>query len=393
MIIISGTMPGATGVGRVLSLLEKEVSALPEENVLCVWGSSGAGPLKALRNLKPLAFLQAVWRTIEGQYRITRFLTDPSLFDPAETVVLIHPQSLGHLWRRRFMEKRGANTWLYLMDCGFFCARSYNHIPTEPEACLRCVGGHWHYAKEFQCPTYPFSNFRAQELLDDLREWVSGKKIRLIAQNRRQSDLAHRHFGKDLDIPVVGLWIEELPDFKDLSLPAVPQKGKYDVVYHAAPFTAKGFIWAVDLARHCPELNFLFPCFPSSAHQLNSPPPRNAHFEHITWETGLKEALSECSVTLVPSLWSAPIEGALVKSIIFAQSVAVVKEPTGFANELPNGLVLQLDKDVSIAAITLRKSIESGWKPSGELVRSWVEGFYDTNRDLLKRLISTCKSG
>jgi len=110
----------------------------------------------------------------------------------------------------------------------------------------------------------------------------------------------------------------------------------------------------------------------------------------MTWETGLAKEVKKAKLVLVPSLWSAPIEGALLKSIIFGRSVAVVDEPTAFASRLPDELVLRLPSDVGQAADKLIESVESGWRPEAELRREWISEFYKQNKGLLNRLHSFC---
>ena len=59
----------------------------------------------------------------------------------------------------------------------------------------------------------------------------------------------------------------------------------------------------------------------------------------------MNEAVHEAALVCVPSLWSAPAEGALIKSRAVARAVAVVRNDTALASELPDELVLKLSPD------------------------------------------------
>jgi len=391
MIIISGPMPGSTGVGRLMSHLMQEAKSMPEGAVRIIVGWSGVGAGKALRQVKLLKFLAAVWKIFRGGIRLLDAMYDTTVLETDEPLVLIHLQTLGYNWCKRVVEKRSGPTWVYLMDSSFFCIRSYNHIPEERKACLRCLGGDWRHSKELNCPHFPFGNFRAMKLVGNLKRWVKKGRIKLLVQNRIQAELARRHFGEHVGVKIAGMWAADWPELENVSPTREDRDGEFDVVYHGACDPAKGYIWAMDLARHCLGIKFLFPCSKPDSRLLHDAPPPNCHFVFMNWETGLAEAVQKAKLVLVPSLWSAPIEGALLKSVIFGRSVAVANEPTAFSSELPEGLLLCLPLDVKQAAKILRQSIECEWKPDEKLRQDWLAQFYKTNRGLLGRLLSLCQ--
>ncbi len=392
MIVISGVMPGVQGVGRLLSHLVKESTSLPAERIRFIFGSAGTAGRQALRSRQVLRFIIAIWKILHGKIRLWGALYNSAIYGTDEPVLLIHLQTLGYSWCRRFMEKRTGPTWLYLMDCGYFCVRSYNHIPGEQGACLRCLGGQWQHAKEHNCPPIPFTNFRALKLSKELEKWVEQRKINILVQNRHQAQLVQRHFGGNVEVKAVGLWTADMPKLETILSNTKPRNGRYDVVYHGTSLAAKGFIWAVELAKLCPDLKFLFPCFKADSKISDGYSASNAHFSYVTWETGLAEAVQSAGIVLVPSLWSAPIEGALLKSISFGRLVAVANEPTGFAAELPQGLVLRLPLNAKEAAGILTEAANSGQKPPEQLRRKWLTEFREKNSDLMNRLLSVCMS-
>ena len=389
MIVISGLMPGPQGVGRLLAQLHKEAQDVPDGSVSFIFGPAGTAGGKALRKGRVIKFLSALWKILHGRIRLWFALRNRRLYETDEQILLIHFQTLGYRWCRRFIEKRSRPTWIYLMDCGFFCIRSYNYIPGEKKCCLRCLSGNWKFSKEYNCRPIPVSNFQAGKLVRALREWVETGKVKLLAQNRAQAELARKHFD-DVDVKIVGLWTIDWPELEEISFTKenANRQDRYDVVFHGSPVQAKGFVWAVELAGRCPNLKFLFPCFRSPSRLLGQSRPSNIDFKYMTWETGLAEEVKKAKLVLVPSLWSAPIEGAFLKSLVLARSVAVVDEPTAFTSSLPDGIILRLPPEVDKAAELLVESVESGWRPAEDLRREWLSVFYEQNRGLLNRLQS-----
>jgi hypothetical protein len=318
-------------------------------------------------------------------------LDDPSIRN-ADPLVLIQPQTLGVAWCEKLIHSRRLPVWLYLMDSSFFCLRSYNHIDREHAACTRCLGGRWQWAAQLGCQPWPIADAATGRFVERLRDWIIAGKVRCLVQNERQAELLQAHCGGRALVQVVGLWTTDL-DPKAVRAVRVGQAdGNSTVVFHGVSIAAKGAIWAVEVAKHAPQLTFLFPF---KARQLKLPGielPSNVRFEPMTWETGLAEQVATASIVLIPSLWSATMEGALLKSIISARCVAVVDEPTAYSSELPAGLILRLAGDPCQAAQQLIASTASRWTPDPKLRAGWIAQFDRANRHPLQRLIAVCGS-
>jgi hypothetical protein len=153
-----------------------------------------------------------------------------------------------------------------------------------------------------------------------------------------------------------------------------------DIVYHGSWHEAKGGKWGLSLAAALPERTFLFPC----RQPVDEVVPPNVVFRPLSWDGGLAEQVQAAALCLVPSLWTSPIEGALVKSIAHAKATAVVAVPNGFASELPDGLVLRLPGEPAAAAAYIRTLWP--WRPDPHLRDTWLQSFAMTNAGLLERL-------
>lgn len=386
--VVSGVSPGRDGVGRVLAHLE--ASARGRDEVAFGYpGPRKQGSLGKAARTSPAAFFREVLFRLRAKGRHGRAVRRASALDAA-ALVFIHPSSYGY---RRFLalvERRERPTWLYVMDGSWFCVRSYNHVDGERGACVRCLGGDFDAAARMGCRPFPQRDRSAFEYVRRLPALVRSGKVRLLVQSPAQEKLVRRHFGDSAHVCDVGLWAVDWDEI--VGAAPAPERGDrpaHDVVFHGASVPAKGVRFVVELARRCPDLRFLVPFaaegFPD---ELRPRVPPNCTVTAMTWETGLREAVQEAAVVLVPSLWSAPIEGALVKSIALARAVAVVENDGAFASDLPDGLCLVLPPDPERAGSVLSHSVAARWRPRDEARRAWVETFAATQKPLLDRLIA-----
>jgi len=307
-----------------------------------------------------------------------------------KSVILLHPQSIGGRWCLDLIRRRRQPTWIYLLDSSFFCIRSYNHLATEHDACVRCLGGAWSAAQAHDCRPYPAGHDCGLSFLEELRTLAANGRVRFMAQNPGQATLAERHFGPLWPVPVVGMWTIDLAEVFDETLrprPGRPAAEPYDVVFHGGDHPAKGFGWALDVARRLPASRFLFPMAWRSGAGWGER-PANCDFVPMTWESGLEDdAVGAATVTLVPSLWSAPVEGALVKSIVVGRAVAAPDVVSGFVADLPAGVVRLLDRSPAAAAEQLRESIAAGWRPEAAAFAAWKSRFEADNSALLATML------
>ena len=382
MIIFSGMPPGLSGVGRLMTCLQEQASERADGSARLYWRPEGQSPSRHLRRGQWLKAL----RQAKKQRQWQGLLSDSAVM-AADPAILIHPQSLGYAWCDQLIRKRTAPTWMYVMDSSFFCIRSYNHIAGETSSCTRCLGGDWSQIEKMQCAPFPVADADAVPFVQNLQRWIAERRVRCLVQNPQQAELLRRHCGPEAVIRVVGLWTADMEIARGVSeQPAGPA---YDVVFHGGVHHAKGFDWALEMARRCPELTFLFPCRRGKASSLDPPP--NAVFKKMTWETGLGQQVQSAKLVLNPSLWSATIEGALVKSIFAARAVAVQDEPTAWSSGWPDGLILRLPPhDLAQAADALRLAVVSGWAPAAGLKTEWVREFQQANARLLERLEAAC---
>ena len=175
-------------------------------------------------------------------------------------------------------------------------------------------------------------------------------RLHFLAQNELQANLLAAHFGPHINISVIGMNAEA--DELSRELPSITQ-GRFDhvvthdVVFHGASHVAKGLLYVLQLAELMPEFSFLIPDeFSNVARIAEMSPSANVCCELMNWETGLRDAVSSARLVINPSMWSAPIEGALVKSAKYNKNVATVESQYGYEAEIrtiANHLRLPLD--------------------------------------------------
>lgn len=287
-----------------------------------------------------------------------------------KNLILLHPQTLTYKWTQDLLMAR-SHSWLFVLDASFFCVKSYNHLYGEFQPCLRCLGGDYRHIEYHRCEPFPIKQDGWKDFLLTMEQLVNQRRLSFLVQCESHKKLIIRHFGSNALAVNVGLCADFSlsPLEKTTTLQEPPLA---DVVFHANLHDAKGVSWAMALARLIPERQFLFP-FKESSFDYAKPLPANVICKNMQWETGLKEAVMEARVTLCPSLWSAPIEGALIKSLIWGRHVAVVENETAFSSEIPPSVVHHLPREPESAVEKLRELMAGDYHALP--VQNWLAAF------------------
>jgi hypothetical protein len=376
--IVSGIPPGSSGTGRFMTYLARSGFRL------VVGDQYEVSPRALVRRGRFATAAMVIARYYWRQARLSLFLLAAARQKDLDLIVM-HPQSLGMQRTIELLEAR-EHTGLYLLDSSFFCIRSYNFRAGEDAPCLACLGNGGDGIARYGCQTWPTTEVFAHEFVVRLKRLVKAGRVQVFAQNPTQARLATVHFG--VPVEPYGLWTGDWDDCFTDAPPTLPASG-FDVVLHGAQVEAKGAYWLARVAELCPNLQFLMP-FPRP---LDMSAPDNCNFRPMSWETGLREAVEAAPVTIVPSLWSASIEGALVKSLVVARAVAVRENESAYAADLPDGLALVLPRDVASAAEVLRNAVASDWRPEQRLKADWVARFHRENFHMANRLRQALQAG
>lgn len=302
-------------------------------------------------------------------------------------LILLHPQNLGYRLALRLIESRTSPSLLYLLDSSFFCVASYNHVSGENGSCLRCLEYGFDQIEKNGCKPFPRPDSSALEFAPRLLTLVGEGRVSVVAQNLRQAELAKRQFGLPSLPRTIGLWTQDWNEvFAEkpwLSPRPHPAAYTWDVLFHGHCLDAKGAAWVAKVAAICPDLRFMLPF--SRPRWFSA--PANCSFVPCSWESGLRNEMAKSRFVIVPSLWSAPIEGALVKSVACAGAVMVVDNPTSFCDELPDGVVLKLPALPQAGAERLKHAYESNWRPDTGARTRWLDEFSGNKREFVSSLL------
>ena len=248
---------------------------------------------------------------------------------PFVSVTLVHPQSVGYRNLLRLC-KVNKITYSYIVDTSWFCIKSYNYISPELSPCFRClissdsslVNG---------CSCLWDNSFDSHHLyIQGLHRGLFGH---LFVQNKAQYDLFLASGFSSSHISILPMVSESVLVEIYSQSPLRPDKvgdlqsfdfhSRYSVVFHGSEVLAKGLEFALKCASLNPDITFFFPF--SSDSILPSFRTSNMIFFPSSWNTGLRELCYNCSAILIPSLWSAPIESSLLKSLSTSKPVISLK--------------------------------------------------------------------
>ena len=157
---------------------------------------------------------------------------------------------------------------------------------------------------------------------------------------------------------------------------------QFDLVFHGSAQLAKGFSFFIQLAISLPHLKIFMPVSIDVANSVLGYRPDLKHvvFQKCDWESGLREVVMGAKLVVNPSLWSAPIEGALLKSLAFNGNVAVVETKFGFSNdETLRKVLIHLPNDVEKAAAVVNSYFEDKLDRS-EQAKYWLKNFYNVGQ-------------
>lgn len=353
--LISGIAPSLGGVGYLMQNLEKLAVTYKYEVVY---------PKHINKNIRknlfnPFVIIKEVFKRRKSK---STFVSELKTIKNSE-VILIHPQTIGYV---NFLELLKSNKVIkiYVMDNSFFCIKSYNVL--NGTECLKCLNDV--DALDKSCMPFPI-NYDKDKNISYLKSYQKfSSKIIFYTQNNKQSDLVKKHFGGKIKICQIGLKTGEY--FENNFLRDKAQQ--YDVVYHGANVEAKGFLYFVELAKRMPDIMFFLPYNPDKLPYDTL--PDNLICKDMTWNTGLKEMVINAKLVLCPSLWSAPIEGALLKSIHYNGNVGIVKTEYGFGNDIPNDILLKLSPDIYDATVQIYHFFKNEIDLSGKS-KIWLDDF------------------
>ena len=368
--IYSGIEMGKKGAGNLVSFFVNKLNEKKIDFELICYNTPDGKVIKILTKLGLKKLLKSFY------YKIFRTISKVNIQNAK--VFLFHPQSIGLNIVSNLIKKN--TIYFYVFDNFLFCKKSYNYIQGN-SPCIECIDNKKAHIKN-KCTFFPNNQVQKQydAFLDVIEQNL--KKIVFLTQNKKQSELLKMKFGDDMNINQIGMMIDLRSSRKEIN----NDVKEYDFLYHNTLTEAKGMRYFLDLAKEMNEYSF---AIPYTKQQVRSVIPdlkylKNLDFLSVTWETGLLEILTKSKIVLNPSLWSAPVEGALLKSIHYNGCVAVIDVNYSFQQEIPDSVLIKLPKNIQTAKEILSLVINSE-KEINRLKRNskdWLVN-YNKNTELL----------
>lgn len=376
--IFSGLEPNKKGAGRFLQYFITEFNKVNSTvKVVCIKTPENI-IIKKLKNTLIFNFLK------NSYYFINQFILDFNKIKGSR-IIIFHPQSLG-LTKTIDLIKNNNEIYIYVLDNFFFCIKSYNHFDESFSPCILCVKD-INQSKLNYCKSAPNKiSFDEYSLFNNVII-VNSKKITFITQNHNQSKLLKLKYGEGINIQQIGMYTGEIPlnDNDEIENDVL----KYDFIFHNTLNFAKGLIYFIELSKIMSEYKFVIPFSKNDVEYyinykvLNS----NLHFVPCTWETGLKDLLVQSRVTIVPSLWSAPIEGSLLKSLYYSNVVAIIRSEYSFSSEIPNDCYINLSDNINDSSLLLVRFLQD-YKKLNYKSKQWVKSFNASNVISINKFMS-----
>ena len=371
--VVSGIQPSRKGAGKFISHF---IDILTKENVNVKLFYLKTPENKIVKTIKRLGLIKPIKELYYYFKRRDRSLADIS----DSTIVLFHPQSLG-LKNTKTMIENNDKIFYYVLDNFFFCKKSYNYINKENNACLRCIKN---IDESLKNDCKPFPNYYSHQEYIRFIEYITLKKekITFLTQNKNQTLLLKKMFGNNVSTIQLGMNTGEIEKNKDND---VNINFVYDFLYHNTLSYAKGLSYFISLCNSLPEYKFVIPY---SKHDVESLVGKlglsNLSFIPCTWNNGLLELINKTRITIVPSLWSAPVEGALLKSLYYSNAVAILRSNFSFADEIPADICIKLSDDFETNKSMLIDSIKNNTSLHDKSSRWVVDYAVSSDNELIK---------
>lgn len=347
IIIISGIEPGKKGAGNLVSFFKDRLLSNNVKFELNYTKTPDGFLVKQFKNSKFKRLLKSLYYILNRTFSSSR----DNIVD--QKVILFHPQSIGlkksvNLIKSNFV-------YIYVLDNFLFCRKSYNYLNGN-NSCILCLKNKDSH-KIHNCDFFP-----VKQKADDYDDFLNTialnlSQIHFLTQNKNQSNLLIQKFGSGLNLTEIGMLVDLNEDFS-INTSKITE---YDFLYHNTLSESKGLKYFLSIAKLMPDYSFIVPYSQKDVRKLycDYEDLENVDFLPITWDTGLKEILINSKIVINPSLWSAPVEGALLKSIKYNGCVAVTSSEYSFQAELPEDMVIMLPSELNEASEILKKVVDS----------------------------------
>jgi len=297
-------------------------------------------------------------------------------------ILIIDPQRIGYIIYKRIL-KRNSIIAMYVTDNSYFCIQSQNYLTSEESECFRCLKDLNDCHETCKPSLVKYKKKKNLYYLEFFK--LFAHKIEYFVQSESQKKLLHQFYGHNIDVKIVGLDFGEVK-LSDLTFKRNIKRQQNLLVYVGALQESIGIKYVLQLASFLRQYTILIPFsknevatkYPDFNYQFLL----NLKFEENSQEKNFKEYVQKAALVLCPSRWSATADTDLIKSLAFNGNVAVFDTEFGFQKDIPDDLVLRLNKDLQQSANRIIGFVENK-NDKTEIAHYWLKNYLE-NCDLTK---------
>lgn len=258
-------------------------------------------------------------------------------------LTIYHHQTLGYFITRHLLSSMNKIDF-YVLDASFFCKKSYNFLNNK--ACFNCLKT---FNPDITCKSFP-RVAKTSRILSFRNQLLKSKdKIVFIVQTASHRSLIQDSFLKSSRVVIRKMKHPKL----DFQFPSLSKYTEYDFVFHGNNLDAKGANYVLNLSMKMKKQTFFFPF---KVNELL----KNCFYKQTNWDGDLIDALMNCKIVLCPSLWSAPIESSIIKTMLLNKPVAIVKSDySASVSEYPSNAFIQLNGNIELDRKILENYLDS----------------------------------
>ena len=285
-------------------------------------------------------------------------------FVSIDNLVIFHQQSIGYDLVAKLIHK-SKKTQFFVLDTNFFCKKSYNEY--NDSVCFVCYENFKPYNDCYHHPYITENDDNYKKFADSLN--INMEKIEFVVQTNGYRELVKKKFNKS-NIKLKKMYHEKLKNinyYVDNNL----DKLKYDFFFHAHLTPPKGINYFYKLSNQMPDKNFFLPSH-KTHNQLNN----NISFKKVYWGEEFISILKKSKIVLCPSIWTYPVESAVIKSLLMKKAVAVVNNKYSFSKEVPDDCIIKLTGNIKEDTIILSDIlVDKKYIDFGRKGYDWVKAY------------------
>lgn len=253
-------------------------------------------------------------------------------FIQIEKIVIFHQQSIGYNLTSKLLAQ-SSSIIFFILDTNFFCKKSYNEY--RDKVCNKCLDK---FRPNNDCYHHPYiSTDKEYEcFLNSLEQ--NQKKITFFTQTNGYNFIVKKKFPNS-NVKNKIMYHEKLKRIHLIN--NIDYEYEYDFFYHAHLTPPKGINYFIQLSTTLNKKIFFLP-----SHLKYSNLNKNMIIKKMYWGNEFIKEMKKSRIIMCPSIWTYPVESAVLKSLLLKKAVAIIKSPNSFSENIPDDAIIKLSGDI-----------------------------------------------